>query len=151
MQQSICSPAADLVSVSVVSDKGQLKTELKMFVCTRALHSHSTEENTVTPHLPIIADLNIATHDHVKCKNRAAVAISRHDRLKWDSEERNYLYRALLSSRLSAASACTADDLDELAKFVASSIHAAARHSGCARPSRPPKAWWTPSISAARD
>ena len=111
----------------------------------------SSAFENLSPHLPIIADLNIATHDHVKCKNRAAAAISRHDRLKWDSEERNYLYRALLSSRLSAASACTADDLDELAKFIASSIHAAARDSGCARPSRPPKAWWTPSISAARD
>ena len=33
---------------------------------------------------------------------------------------------------------------------LVSSIHSAARDSGCARQSRPPKSWWTPSVSAAR-
>ena len=48
MQQSICSPAADLVSCLSLSDKRQTKTELQNVCVHEGFFYNSTEENPVT-------------------------------------------------------------------------------------------------------
>ena len=113
----------------------------------------ATFEN-LSPHLPIIAEFRIPVRSVSKSAKLVNVSIPRPDSLRWDLEERNETYKHLLSSRLSVmlgSSASAADCLDYFAESVVSSIHSAARDSGCARQSRPPKSWWTPSVSAARD
>ena len=85
--------------------------------------------------------------------NSADSAILRPDSLRWDSTERNETYQRLLSSNLSVSLASVLNStscLDTVADSIASAIFTAARAAGCAKPSRPPGAWWTPSVSAAR-
>ena len=113
----------------------------------------STFEN-LSPHLPIVVSFNFPNRATSECLNSAAVPIPRPVSLRWDSEENNNAYRRLLSSRLSDVLGSSMDGgggLDAFAGSIVSSIHAAARDAGCSRLSRPPRAWWSPSISAERD
>ena len=108
----------------------------------------------LSPHLPIVASFIIPVRGDAQHVNSSDTPTPRPDRLRWNSGERNEAYQYLLSLRLSTAPERlkdNADCLDELADFITSSIHVAAKDSGVARPSRPPKPWWSPSISAARD
>ena len=147
---------------SYTYERGNCRTHIDHIVISRCLKASMVSCRIVppnfenlSPHLPIIISFNIALNNNMASMSSAGSPAPRRDRLKWDSVEVNEMYKSLLSSRLSVVpesiTSTTAPCLDALAEFITSTIHSAARDSGCARPSRPPKAWWTPSISAARD
>ena len=142
-------------------ERGDHHTHIDHITVSRCLQGAMTScsilppafEN-LSPHLPIIAEFSIPVGDISINVNRVLAPVPRPDSLVWNSEERCETYRRLLSSRLTIVlenNAQSAPSLDFLAESVTSSIHSAARESGCARPSRPPKSWWNPAVSAARD
>ena len=70
--------------------------------------------------------------------------------LDWNSSERNAKFRELLAERLAYRSTL-GSSAEEINNSLTEAIHEAAAESGCSRRRRPPKPWWTPAVSAARD
>ena len=106
--------------------------------------------DNLSPHLPMYCTLSLSV-DHAASAPRTCDASSSHRVvLDWSSDERNAIYckrlTDLLSMRIPLCS--TANEIDQQ---LTDSIHEASADAGCSRRWKPPKSWWTPEVSAARD
>ena len=70
--------------------------------------------------------------------------------LDWSNNERNEVFRRRLAERLAVSSAL-GSSAEQIDKYLTSAIHETAAETGCSRRWKPPKPWWTPAVSAARD
>ena len=120
------------------------------------IEAHCVEN--LSPHLPISIGLHLnirAGANVVSAHSRDAEVDLRPYVLKWNCSRRNELYLSRLEMYMLNVvprdNDVSAADIDALDAEISRCIHAAARESGCARPRRPPKVWWTPAVSAARD
>ena len=112
--------------------------------------------DNLSPHLPVSVKMRFVQRErepNPRVSQSGDKLIKRPDILRWDCNQRNEMYNATLELNLSNAIAlkCGSVDIDELDACITKCIHAAAREAGCAKPRRPPKFWWTPTVSNARD
>ena len=104
--------------------------------------------DNLSPHLPLICTLSLTVR---RCQKAAGSAFSpARTVLNWSCDVRNDEYRRRLAQLLVLRNP---EDLDveQLDSHLTASIHRAASESGCSRRWKPPKSWWTPAVSAARD
>ena len=110
----------------------------------------------LSPHSPISITISLSpplVSGHVSLVSQPDSPMTKPDVLRWDCTQNNIMFKSALERRLSYTLKHTGKpvQLDDFDKSITQCIHAAARESGCARPRRPPKPWWTPSISVQRD
>ena len=107
--------------------------------------------DNLSPHSPLRCILIISgTGDALRASAMHYASSSRSTVLDWSSSERNDTFRGLLAERL-ACSSHLGLSAEEINNRLTAAIHEAAAESGCSRRRRPPKSWWTPAVSTARD
>ena len=108
--------------------------------------------DNLSPHLPLRCTLTLTiTGEGVKGPpSRVQSSTSHRTVLDWSSSDRNDAYRRRLTELL-AQRIPVCSNAEQLDAQLTASIHEAAADTGCSRRWRPPKPWWTPAISAARD
>ena len=108
--------------------------------------------DNLSPHLPLQCTLVIAAEgDRSRRPSPARTASSsRCMVLDWSNNERNEVFRRRLAERLAVSSAL-GSSAEQIDKYLTSAIHEMAAEAGCSRRWKPPKPWWTPAVSAARD
>lgn len=107
--------------------------------------------DNLSPHLPLRCTLEVAITCQSNGRSMGHNALqSNRTVLDWKSDSRIDAYRMILAERLQSVKLLNPDP-EHLDRQLTSCIHEAAAEAGCSRPRRPPKPWWTPSVSAARD
>ena len=108
--------------------------------------------DNLSPHLPLRCTLTLTiTGEGLKGpSSRVQSSTSHRTVLDWSSSNRNDAYRRRLTELL-AQRIPVCSNAEQLDAQLTVSIHEAAADTGCSRRWRPPKPWWTPAISAARD
>ena len=124
--------------------------------CVISCDINTPSAENLSPHLPVSIQKSLVWRDSNPSPSIPivrTVKVTRADILRWDCIERNELYNSILETYLSNNIHVEHKvvDVNELDACITKYIHAAARESGCAKPWRPPKSWWTPAISNARD
>ena len=106
----------------------------------------------ISSHLPLRCTLTLTIPgEGVKGpSSRVQSSTSHRTVLDWSSSDRNDAYRRRLTELL-AQRIPVCSNAEQLDAQLTVSIHEAAADTGCSRRWRPPKPWWTPAISAARD
>ena len=109
--------------------------------------------DNLSPHLPLQCELMLdvsSDGDGGRMSVGHGASHSHRTVLDWSNSERNDVYCKCLAEQLvlTIQPGLNAEQID---KQLTASIHKAAADVGCSRRWRPPKSWWSPAISAARD
>ena len=145
--------------VDFTYERGGHRTHIDHIVVSRALVGNQLQScqivppspDNLSPHLPLQCTLVLVVSGEGRRETAGhATSSSRRSVLDWSSSERIEAYRRCLAERLAPTIALWSS-AEQIDSQLTASIHEAAAEAGCTRRRRPPKSWWTPGVSAARD
>ena len=149
--------------VSFTYERGSCRTHIDHIVIPSSISEsvitcgiEPQSADNLSPHLPVGAKLRFLLRDKEPSHcaiSSSNVVVARPYILNWSCSHRIELYNAALELRLSHARTSISEesDVNELDACITDCIHAAAMESGCAKRWRPPKFWWNPTVTYARD
>ena len=109
--------------------------------------------DNLSPHLPVICSVVLSSGlPTASLSTRSPGIVQTYsDVLDWRCPDKLEAYISSLEELLGTCIPSHDASPDELDAIITRCIHTAARNAGCSKPRRPPKPWWSPVVSAARD